>query len=242
MVGIEAHGISIVGCVELTQAQIRILGVLLEKERTTPDDYPQTANSIMRGANQTTSRDPIVDYPISLVEHELASLKDLGLVRFVHSQSNRATKYRHVLNEAWHLDEREASVLGLLFLRGDQTPGELRTRSERTASFGSVDEVVSVLGALAARPEPLVEQRPRLAGQKDARWGHRWLPFDPDRAQAPESPRGAVATAERVSGLERTVGELRAEVALLRYEMDALRAELGVKDLGVTDLGVTPSG
>lgn len=221
--GIEAHEVSIVAGMELTQAQIRILGVLLEKERTTPDDYPLTANSIMRGANQSTSRDPIVDYDASLVERELIELKDLGLVRFVHSPSNRATKYRHVLGESWVLDQPQLAILGLLFLRGDQSPGELKTRSERLASFASVDEVVAVLASLATTAEPFVEQRPRLAGQKDARWGHRWLAFDPDRPSASESVRSGVA--DRVADLERTVAELRTD-------LDALRADLGVTPPG----------
>ena len=221
--GIEAHEVSIVAVMELTQAQIRILGVLLEKERTTPDDYPLTANSIMRGANQSTSREPIVDYGAAMVERELVDLKDLGLVRFVHSPSNRATKYRHVLGEVWSLGQSQLAILGLLFLRGDQTPGELKGRSERLASFGSVDEVVSVLDSLAAMTEPFVQQRPRLAGQKDARWGHRWLPFDPDRPTASESGRSGVA--DRVAELERTVAELRAD-------LDSLRADLGVTPPG----------
>ena len=221
-VGVESHVVSIVVEVQLSQPQIRILGVLVEKERTTPDDYPLTANSIMRGANQTTSRDPIVSYDNSLIETELAELKDAGLVRFVHSPSNRATKYRQVLNEAWDLDERQLAVLGLLFLRGDQTVGELRTRGERLTAFASTDEVVAVLVSLTEQDVPFVVLRPRLAGQKDARWGHRWAEFDPDRVVVGQS--GATSMSERVSMLE-------ASVAVLRAELDELRDELGVTGL-----------
>lgn len=222
-VGVESDAVSIVVPVQLSQPQIRILGVLVEKERTTPDDYPLTANSIMRGANQTTSRDPIVSYDHHLIETELVALKDAGLVRFVHSPSNRATKYRQVLGEAWDLDQRQLAVLGLLFLRGDQTVGELRTRGERLAAFVATDEVGAVLDSLTARDVPFVVQRPRLAGQKDARWGHRWAEFDPDRAAVSQSV--GTSMSERVALLE-------ASVAVLRAELDELRADLGVTDLG----------
>ena len=212
--------VSIVALVDLSQPQIRILGVLLEKERTTPDDYPLTANAIMRGANQSTSRDPIVDYGVSLIESELSALKDAGLVRFVHSPSNRATKFRQVLGEAWGLDDRQLALMGLLFLRGDQTVGELRARAERLASFESTDEVTAVLHDLCDRPEPFVVQRPLLAGRKEARWGHRWAEFDPDRAVT-ASPSAAGSVGARLADLE-------AVVATMRAELDELRAELGV--------------
>ena len=207
---------------ELTQEQVRVLGCLVEKERTTPDDYPLTANSVMRAANQTTSRDPIVSYDLSLVERELATLKEMGLVRFVHSPSNRATKHRHTLDQVLDLDERETALLGLLFLRGDQTPGELLSRSERLARFGSLDEVVATLEGLAGRDEPLVAQRDRVPGQHQRRWGHRWqAPPDPSAVDAGGGGGGATSTAARIAALE-------AEVASLRAGLQELRVALGL--------------
>ncbi len=224
-VGVEAHVVSIVRAVELTQEQVRVLGCLVEKERTTPDDYPLTANSVMRAANQTTSRDPIVSYDLSSVERELAGLKELGLVRFVHSPSNRATKHRHTLDQVLGLDERETALLGLLFLRGDQTPGELLSRSERLARFGSIDEVVATLERLAAREEPLVAQRDRVPGQQQRRWGHRWqAPPDPAALAAA----GGVAPGSTSTSTAARIAALEAEVADLRAGLVELRVALGL--------------
>ena len=200
-----------------------MLGCLVEKERTTPDDYPLTANSIMRAANQSTSRDPIVHYDVGLVEHVVVGLKEAGLVRFVHSQSNRSTRYRHVLGEAWGVTDDELAVLALLMLRGPQTIGELKTRSDRLASFASLDGVRDVLEALAARDEAMVVQLPRLAGHKEARWAHLLsgepvvdgFAADQDASRAAGGP----STGERIAALEVEVAELRALVTELRREL-----------------------
>lgn len=225
--GVEAHGVSIVPAVELTQEQVRILGCLIEKERTTPDDYPLTANAVMRAANQTTSRHPVVSYDMALVERELSGLKDAGLVRFVHSPSNRATKHRHVLDEVLGLDPQETALLGLLFLRGDQTPAELHTRSERLCRFSGADEVLALLERLAARDEPLVVQRERMPGQTQRRWAHRWAP-PPDELppQAERSARGGGSAA-----LSERVAQLEAEVRFLAASLAAVRRELGMDEL-----------
>ncbi len=211
---------------ELTQEQVRILGCLIEKERTTPADYPLTANAVMRAANQTTSRHPVVSYDLALVERELTGLKDAGLVRFVHSPSNRATKHRQVLDDALGLDQQEVALLGLLFLRGDQTPSELLSRSERLCSFSGTDEVLEVLERLAARDEPLVVQRERLAGQTQRRWAHRWAPAPEDlpaSADRPVGSGGGGALAERVAQLE-------AEVRFLSESLAVVRRELGMDE------------
>ena len=165
--GVESHRLSIVLPVLLSQEQVRILGCLVEKARTTPVDYPLTANSIMRAANQSTSRDPVVTYDQHLIVTEL---KEAGLLRFVHSPSNRATKYRHVLGEAWGCDDNELAVLCVLMLRGPQTVGELKSRTERLASFRDLESVEAVLADLAARPEPMVALGERAPGQKEPRW------------------------------------------------------------------------
>jgi uncharacterized protein YceH (UPF0502 family) len=215
----------------------------MEKERTTPDDYPLTANSLMRAANQSTSRDPVVDYDQRLVESAMGELKDLGLVRFVFSPSNRATKFRHVLDEAWGIDADEAAALTLLMLRGPQTPGELRSRAGRLSTFADVEDVRSTLARLAAREEPMVAELPRVPGHKENRWAQLVgdapaadafatpiaVPKPPTAVSTPPMgvPRPAPVDEDRLSALE-------AEVATLRRLVDELRDELG---LTVGDLG-----
>lgn len=217
--GVEAHGHQYRSATMLTQAQVRVLGCLLEKERTTPDDYPLTANAIMRASNQTTSRHPVVDYDIALVERTLAELKEAGLVRFVFSPSNRATKFRQVLAEAWGCDPDELAVLCLLMLRGPQTSGELRTRAERLADFADVAAVEAVLGRLAGRDEPMVARLERAPGQKEARW-RQLVGDEPEMTEAaPRTVRGTGDT--RVAALEE-------RVALLSTLLAEVRTELGM--------------
>lgn len=209
----------------LSEVELRILGCLLEKERTTPDDYPLTANSIMRAANQSTSRDPVVSYDVHLVERTVAELKVAGLVRFVHSQSNRSTKFRHVLDESWSLDGAELSLLGLLFLRGPQTVNELKTRSERWYEFGSPERVTQTLDRLAARDPALTIHLERQPGQKETRWAHLLGgPIDPAAWVAPS---GAAGRGESRVGTDR-IAALEAELEALRLVVERLCSELGV--------------
>jgi uncharacterized protein YceH (UPF0502 family) len=157
---------------ELSAHELRVLGCLIEKESTTPDAYPLTLNSLRNACNQTTSRDPVVTFSELEIEQALNSLRSRGLTRTVHSTSNRATKYRHVLPEALSLEPAETALLSVLMLRGAQTVGELKGRSERQHRFDSVDEVAGTLSALAGRDQPLVCRLTRQPGQKDARWAH----------------------------------------------------------------------
>ena len=239
--------LSIVGAVELSQAQVRLIGCLMEKERTTPTEYPLSANALMRAANQSTSRDPIVSYDQNFVEAELARLKDLGLVRYVFSQSNRATKFRHIADELFGLSEAEVVVLSLLFLRGDQTAGELRTRAERVLAFPSTEAVMGVLDGLADRAEPLVMRRGRRPGQSGDRYGHRWR-VDQPTVNAPGggssgtfgaggSPSDGRASVEGDRTLPVAVGAptLSDEVSALRNELEAMRKRLDLiwRELGL---------
>ncbi len=239
--------LSIVGAVELSQAQVRLIGCLMEKERTTPAEYPLSANALMRAANQSTSRDPIVSYDQSFVETELALLKDLGLVRYVFSQSNRATKFRHIADEVFGLSEAEIVVLSLLFLRGDQTAGELRTRAERVLAFPSTEAVTGVLDDLADRADPLVLRRGRRPGQSGDRYGHRWGDDQSAAAiaiapaahpvvaggsvvvgQSTVDGRGAGPTAVGAPTLADEVIALRHEVHVMRERLDLIWRELGL--------------
>jgi uncharacterized protein YceH (UPF0502 family) len=161
---------------DLTPEEVRVLGCLIEKEATVPDSYPLTLNSLRTACNQSTSRHPVVDYDDHQVTRALAALRERGLTRTVHSTSNRATKYRHVVPDALGLDPGETAVLAVLMLRGPQTVGELKSRSERLHAFDSIDDVGAVLDALAGRPAPLAMRLERRPGQKDARWIHLLTP------------------------------------------------------------------
>jgi uncharacterized protein len=163
---------------DLDPYEVRVLGCLIEKEATTPDVYPLTLNGLRNACNQSTSRDPVVTYTDPEIDRALTSLRGRGLTRTVHSTSNRATKYRHVLPEVLALDAGETAVLSVLMLRGAQTVGELKGRTERQHRFDTIDEVTAVLAALAGREDPLVERLERQPGQKDARWVHLLAPFD----------------------------------------------------------------
>lgn len=157
---------------ELSPQEVRVLGCLIEKEVTVPDSYPLTVNSVRTACNQSTSRDPVVAYGEPEIERALASLRARGLIRVVHSTSNRATKYRHVVPDALGLSTAETAVLSVLMLRGPQTTGELRTRTERQHKFATPDDVARVLAELADRDQQLVRELPRQPGQKDNRWVH----------------------------------------------------------------------
>ena len=202
----------------LTAEQARVLGCLIEKSRTTPDDYPLTPNALMRACNQSTSREPVVNYDIGLVDQTAASMKPIGLVRFVHMATGRATtKYRHVVEERLGLSDRETAVIGLLLLRGPQTAGELKTRSERWSDFRDASEVLHTLSGLADRDRPLVRELARQPGHKETRWAH-LLSGEP---VMPVSSRLATTSAPPAA---HRLGELQAEVAALRATVAQLAA------------------
>jgi len=172
--------------VELSSEEARVLGALLEKEAATPEYYPLTLNSLRTACNQTSSRDPVVSYDDATVEAALSSLREKGLVRVVHSPSNRALKYRQVLPEALAqqraLEREDLAVVCLLLLRGPQTSGELRNRADRLARFESVEEVEAVLARLGQGDAPLVTRMERMPGQKEARFAQLLTGADPGRA------------------------------------------------------------
>ena len=219
----------------IDEVEARIIGCLLEKERTTPAEYPLTANALMRACNQTTSRDPVVAYDERLVESTLAELKTRGLVRFVHSPSNRATKYRQVADEAWSLQPDEAAVICLLLLRGAQTNGELRTRAERLHAFDSVDAVEATLARLAGRAPAMVLGLERAPGQKERRWVQ-LLTGTPSAEQMAAAAAGTATRAPRRSvddellarldAQDRRIAELETQVLGLRSVLEELAGPL----------------
>ena len=153
--------------------EARVVGSLVEKELTTPQQYPLTLNALVLACNQSSNRDPVLLLSETEVQRALESLKAMKLVRFVFPSHGRsAVRYRHVLDEVAGLDERQRSLVAVLLLRGPQTLGELRTRTERMASFTGLGDVESELRHLADRSEPLVERLGRRPGQKEERFAH----------------------------------------------------------------------
>jgi uncharacterized protein len=208
----------------VTFEEARIIGCLIEKERTTPAEYPLTANALMRACNQTTSRHPVVSFDERTVESALTAMKARGLVRFVHSQSNRATKYRHVVDEAWQLGADQVSLLALLLLRGPQTPGELRTRSERLHPFDSPEAAERTLVSLAAHEPSLALELERGPGQKERRWVQ-LLTGTPTAEDLAVASTGVVRSSARQvvdEALVQRIDALEAEVAHLRALLEEL--------------------
>ena len=164
--------------------EIRVLGCLIEKQRTTPDAYPLSLNSLRLACNQATARDPVVAYEEREIKAALDRMSTRGWTRFASGASSRALKYRHLLDEALQLSGPELSLLGVLMLRGPQTVGELKQRTERVHRFESIAEVAETLAALSQRE--LVEQLERRPGQKEERW-MQLLGGDVREAAAPEA-------------------------------------------------------
>jgi uncharacterized protein YceH (UPF0502 family) len=154
----------------LSDSETRVLGCMLEKQLTTPDIYPLTLNSLRLACNQSTNRDPVVDYDDATLRDALHRLERRGYVRLASGRGSRAPKYRHLLAEALPLSAEEHAVLCVLLLRGAQTPGELKQRAERMHSFGDLDEVHDTLERLIARG--LVARLERRPGQKEERYEH----------------------------------------------------------------------
>jgi uncharacterized protein YceH (UPF0502 family) len=151
--------------------QGRVIGSLIEKQLTTPQQYPLSLNALVLACNQLSNRDPVVAYDERGVDETLVSLKDAGLVRFVHPSHGRSvTRYRQVLDERLGLDNQQLALVAVLLLRGAQTVGELRTRTERMADFDGIRAVDTQLERMSTGPEPLVARLARRPGQKDERW------------------------------------------------------------------------
>lgn len=185
--------------VELDEVEQRVVGCLLEKERTVPDTYPMTVNGLRTGCNQSSGRSPVTNLTESDVIAALDRLRPRGLTRVIHpSHGARQPKYRQVIDEVLGLDAGARAIITLLLLRGPQTPGELRSRSERLHDFADLTEVDSALRGLAGRADPLVRELPRRSGQKEARWIHLLGPVAVEAADEAAPPGAATSPTEAV--------------------------------------------
>lgn len=213
----------------LTPAEARVLGTLMEKARTVPDSYPMTLNTLVAGCNQKSSRDPITNLSEAQVQEALDGLKRRSLA--FTSRGSRTDRWEHNFQRALVVPEQSAVLLGLLMLRGPQTPGELRIHSERWYRFADISSVEAFLDEMANRSEDkggaLVVQLPRAPGARENRWAHLLCgPVDataPEVASAPAPAVGASALADRVAALEAEVAELRAQVQDLLAQLGLSR-------------------
>jgi uncharacterized protein YceH (UPF0502 family) len=211
----------------LDSVQIRVLGCLLEKQQTTPDAYPLTLNSLRMACNQATSRDPVVAYDEATVREAAQRLGRRGWVRLASYHGSRSSKYRHLLDEALGLSPDERALLCVLMLRGPQTLGELKQRSDRLHAFEDLASVEDTLDRLTARElGRWLERRP---GQKEARYMH-LLEEESSLATESESDSESESEAKSVDGdppsRPAEPDDLAGEVARLRQELDSLRQEV----------------
>jgi uncharacterized protein len=196
--------------VDASAVEIRVLGCLVEKQRTTPDAYPLSLNALRLACNQSTNRDPVVEYDEPTIRAALERLSRRGWVRLASGPGSRAVKYRHLADEALGVSAGQLSLLAVLMLRGPQTLGELKSRTERLHRFESVGEVAETLEVLAGRE--LVQRLGRRPGQKEERWVQ-LLGGETEESDAAPPPPRADPLEERVRRLEEEVAELRARLA-----------------------------
>lgn len=240
--------------VTLTAEELRVLACLIEKANTTPDQYPLSTNALTAACNQKTSREPVVDYPASLVDRVMQLLRDGGWARSIRGSGNRTFKHRHVIDERLGLNGSEQALVAVLALRGPQSPGELKTRTERYHPFADLHEVESVLDRLAARQPPLVRDVGRGAGQSQNRWiqligptpaaesaigsaarpgrdGLDGVAADVVGAPSPPvdaSPTGQPPVGGTVAGDGSELAQLRSRVEALERRLAGLERELGL--------------
>ena len=198
----------------LNDTEVRVLGALIEKEITTPDYYPLSLNALMAACNQSSNRYPVVHYVEGEIGAAADSLREKGLVHLVDRGESRVTKYRHVLYEALNMGRPAIAVMCVLMLRGPQTVGEIRTRTNRLYDFSSLEDVETTLNSLMSGEMPLIARLPRQAGQKEVRYAH-VLSGSVARSEA---------EAESEPELDR-IGKLEREVEDLKKQFDQFRKQ-----------------
>jgi len=200
----------------LTDTEVRVLGSLIEKEITTPDYYPLSLNAVVTACNQTSNRNPVVHYDEATVADALDSLREKGLVHLVDRLESRVSRYRHVLYEAMKMSRPVIAVMCVLMLRGPQTIGEIRTRTNRLYDFTSLEQVETTLNGLISSDPPLVVRLPRQPGQKEIRYAH----LLSGEVKMTEQPPEEEPEVDRLSKLEREVEELKRQFEEFRKQFE----------------------
>jgi len=220
--------------IQLTEIEVRTLGSLIEKDITTPDYYPLSLNALVNACNQKNNRDPVMTLDEDAVRQALSGLQEKRLAGPAGGADSRVSKYEHRMQEVFNFDRREIAVLCVLLLRGPQTPGELRSRTERMHHFEALDELLSTLQRLIEREPPLATMLPRQPGTKEARYDH-LLSDQPRAVHSTASAAGESSMlpassssshdAERLSQLENAVAELRHGLDELKQQLAEFRKQ-----------------
>ena len=204
----------------LTEAEVRVLGSLIEKEITTPDYYPLSLNALMAACNQSSNRNPVVHYDEDTVVQAADLLREKKLVHLIARGESRVNKYRHVLYEAMNMGRPDIAAMCILMLRGPQTIGEIRTRSNRLYDFTSIEQVETTLNGLMAAVPPLVVRLPRQMGQKEVRYAH-LLSGEVEMAALEAEPEvRPEIDPDRIGRLEKEVADLRREFEEFRKKFE----------------------
>jgi uncharacterized protein YceH (UPF0502 family) len=213
----------------LSDAEVRVLASLVEKQVTTPEYYPLTLNALTLACNQKNNRNPVTSYDEATISQALESLREKNLAYVFYGSSSRVPKYKHVMPEVLHLNEQELAALCVLMLRGPQTLGEIKDRGTRLHEFASLEEVDATLNSLAAKePDPFVTRLPRQAGQKEARFAH--LLSGEVSIEAPsesESPRRSVRSGDgdRIARLEQELETVKTEITALQQQFEEFKKQ-----------------
>ncbi len=220
----------------LTEIETRVLGSLIEKDITTPDYYPLSLNALVNACNQKNNRDPVMTLDEETVRRALSTLQEKRLAGPASGADSRVTKFEHRLQEVFNFDRREIAILCVLLLRGPQTPGELRSRTDRMYHFEALDDIVSTLDRLAQREPPLARILPRQPGTKESRYTHLFSGEPPEASVARTRPEresmgpspataGTTSVADRVTTLEEEVSRLRQELSEVQQQLAAFRKQ-----------------
>ena len=210
----------------LSDVECRVLGALIEKDITTPDYYPLSLNALVNACNQKNNRDPVMSLDENTVRDALLKLQEKRLAGPASGADSRVTKYEHRSQEVFNFTRAETAIMNVLLLRGPQTPGELRGRTERMHRFEELSDVQATLQKLMQREMPLVKMLPRQPGTKESRFAH-LLSGDVEGYVAPPEVSSAPAAEDdgRIARLESEVAELRRELADLRQQMESFRRQ-----------------
>jgi uncharacterized protein YceH (UPF0502 family) len=216
----------------LNEYELRALGAMVEKQIATPDYYPMTLNALVNACNQKNHRDPVVSYDEAIVARALDSLREKNLAYVFHGSEARAPKYGHLFPKAYDLSEAETPLMCVLILRGPQTSGELRSRTQHLRAFESLAEVETLLQGMSLRDNPLVVKLPRQPGSRESRFAHLLGgPVEMEQRDVPSRPAHSVQQAqaenEKIAKLEEEIASLRLELSELRQQFADFKRELG---------------